>query len=374
MKYGALDSASTTCPHRLELPWLSPAVPFLQLHGVSKRYGGVGRSSAVDFACHAGAIHAVLGENGAGKRTLIKIIVGRRAAGRGRDRCWKASRCASPAPAKRRPPASSAIFQELSLIPDLSVADNICITNPPRRFGLIDRRAQRRTRRGAAGARRLRRHRSARAGRATCRCRGGRWSRSPRRSARKPQPADPRRGDLGADRRPTSSGSSRSCTAAGRGPGDPLHLAPHERDRGAGRHLLGVPQRPPRRDLRQGTRSDDEIVGMMIGRDIAQAIPPKPRRDAARRPPLPRGRAAWLGSDRLHDISLRVGKGEIVGLGGLDGQGQRELLLALFGVLRGVEGRSRSTASRPTRSAARRTPRAPASASRSCRKTARPRA
>jgi ribose transport system ATP-binding protein len=47
--------------------------------------------------------------------------------------------------ARRRLAAGIAcIFQELSLMPDLSVADNICITNPPRRFGLIDRKAQRR--------------------------------------------------------------------------------------------------------------------------------------------------------------------------------------------------------------------------------------
>ena len=46
-------------------------------------------------------------------------------------------------------------------------------------------------------------------------------------------------------------------------------------------------------------------------------------------------------SDRLRDISFTVEAGEVVGLGGLDGQGQRELLLALFGVLRGVSGEIR---------------------------------
>jgi ribose transport system ATP-binding protein len=46
-------------------------------------------------------------------------------------------------------------------------------------------------------------------------------------------------------------------------------------------------------------------------------------------------------SDRLRDISFTAEAGEVVGLGGLDGQGQRELLLALFGVLRGVSGEIR---------------------------------
>ena len=43
-------------------------------------------------------------------------------------------------------------------------------------------------------------------------------------------------------------------------------------------------------------------------------------------------------TNRLRDISFSIGRGEVIGLGGLDGQGQRELLLALFGVLRGTTG------------------------------------
>jgi ribose transport system ATP-binding protein len=91
-----------------------------------------------------------------------------------------------------------------------------------------------------------------------------------------------------------------------------------------------------------GTRSNAETVAMMIGRDIEHAYPPKP-------PPLPASDArtpaievrdlSWNG--QLHDIALTVRRGEIVGLGGLDGQGQRELFLALFGVLRGVSGEVR---------------------------------
>ena len=65
-------------------------------------------------------------------------------------------------------------------------------------------------------------------------------------------------------------------------------------------------------------------------------LPPKPVRSTAPEPVLEVSRLGW--TDRLSDITFTLGKGEIVGLGGLDGQGQREILLALFGVLRNVSG------------------------------------
>ena len=87
--------------------------------------------------------------------------------------------------------------------------------------------------------------------------------------------------------------------------------------------------------FRKGERSPSEIVRMMIGRDVEAQFPPKPE-PVARPAHLSIKNLAW--ENRLKGVNLDVGKGEIVGLGGLDGQGQKELLLALFGVLRGVEG------------------------------------
>jgi ribose transport system ATP-binding protein len=76
---------------------------------------------------------------------------------------------------------------------------------------------------------------------------------------------------------------------------------------------------------------------LMIGREYSHVFPPKPVFAINDQPPVLEVRdLSW--SDRLSGISLSVRAGEVVGLGGLDGQGQRELLLALFGVLRGVSG------------------------------------
>src|SRR6187402_2120473 len=116
---------------------------FLTLSGISKRYGGVRALEGVDFACERGKIHAVLGENGAGKSTLIKIIAGVVQPDTGAMRLdGRDVSFATPSAANAA--GVVCIFQELSLMPDLSVADNISLASPPRRFGLIDARAQRR--------------------------------------------------------------------------------------------------------------------------------------------------------------------------------------------------------------------------------------
>jgi ribose transport system ATP-binding protein len=89
--------------------------------------------------------------------------------------------------------------------------------------------------------------------------------------------------------------------------------------------------------FKSGTKKDDEIVEMMIGREYSHVFPPKPTPKATTETPALEVRnLSW--NNRLKDISLTTRAGEIVGLGGLDGQGQRELLLALFGVLRSTTG------------------------------------
>jgi ribose transport system ATP-binding protein len=85
-----------------------------------------------------------------------------------------------------------------------------------------------------------------------------------------------------------------------------------------------------------GTKSDAEVIQLMIGREYQNVYPEKPAPNVAAKPVLEVSNLSW--GNRLHDISFKLRPGEIVGLGGLDGQGQRELLLSLFGVLRGLDG------------------------------------
>ncbi|MBI4622082.1 MAG: sugar ABC transporter ATP-binding protein [Verrucomicrobia bacterium] len=115
----------------------------LQLRGITKRFVGVTALQDVDFRVRAGEIHALLGENGAGKSTLIKVLTGVHAADAGvilfdgRD-----IHPESPKAAERA--GISTVYQEVNLIPALSVAENIALGRQPGRFGFINWRAMRR--------------------------------------------------------------------------------------------------------------------------------------------------------------------------------------------------------------------------------------
>ncbi|WHH60371.1 sugar ABC transporter ATP-binding protein [Petroclostridium sp. X23] len=112
-------------------------VPLLELVGISKNYGGVKALIESDFKCGSGEVHAVLGENGAGKSTLLKILCGvvKKDTGVIRLR-GEQIEINSPNDAEKH--GIAAVFQELSLVQDLSVAENIYIGREPKnKYGLV---------------------------------------------------------------------------------------------------------------------------------------------------------------------------------------------------------------------------------------------
>jgi ribose transport system ATP-binding protein len=310
-------------------------MPLLKMQGVSKRYGGVHALRDAELTVESGRIHAVLGENGAGKSTLIKIMAGVVQPDDG-------TILLGDRPVSFRSPAAAneagiaCIFQELSLIPDLCVADNIAISNPPRRYGLIDRRAQRRLAEQAL----------ARAGAEDIHplalVKDLPLSRRQMVEIAKALARGPRLLILDeATSALTAADVAKVYVVLKRLRAEGLALVyishrMHEITELADECTVFCGGRSVAH-YEAGTKSDNEVIELMIGRKYDGVFPARaPRIDRAAVPRLEARRLGW--GDRLTDISLSVHAGEVVGLGGLDGQGQRELLLALFGVLRGMTG------------------------------------
>ncbi|HYO87596.1 MAG TPA: sugar ABC transporter ATP-binding protein [Candidatus Limnocylindrales bacterium] len=115
----------------------------LTIQHAVKRYGGVTALADGNLEAHSGEVLALLGANGSGKSTLAKIITGVIAPNEGDLRVdGQPVRFATPHAARAL--GISAVYQELSLVPDLTVAENIWLTHEPLRFGALDRREMRR--------------------------------------------------------------------------------------------------------------------------------------------------------------------------------------------------------------------------------------
>ena len=113
-------------------------VPYLEFCGISKEFPGVKALQNVSFACQQGTVHALMGENGAGKSTLLKILSGFQAPTRGvvklagQEKVFQNTVDALES-------GIAIIYQELHLIPEMTVAENIYLGQLPHKGGVVNR-------------------------------------------------------------------------------------------------------------------------------------------------------------------------------------------------------------------------------------------
>jgi len=113
--------------------------PLLKLENVSKRFPGVSALSKVDFDLREGEVHVLFGENGAGKSTLINIVAGALRPTAGRI-LYRGKETHLPNVHIARKMGIHAVFQEFSLIPQLTVAQNLFLGVEKDRYGFLEKK------------------------------------------------------------------------------------------------------------------------------------------------------------------------------------------------------------------------------------------
>lgn len=298
------------------------------------RYGPVHALAGVDFDLLAGEVHALLGENGAGKSSLMQVLVGARRPDAGTMQlAGSVYRPASTAAALDAGVAM--VFQELTVLPHLTVAENLWLGRECTRRGLVDRRAR------CDDAERVL-------------ARLGREDLSPDCRVAELPPAARQMLEIArallADAKvlvldePTSS----------LGVADVEHLftvVDQLRTEGLGviyiSHALEEVRALCDRCtvMRDGRRvatgtlaelDDRELVRHMAGRPLDEVFPP--RRDPSARGPIRFAAREVRAEPLAAPVSFELAGGEIAGIAGLAGAGRTELMQALFGTRRRQSG------------------------------------
>jgi ribose transport system ATP-binding protein len=306
-------------------------MPILEANGIRKQFGGVIALAGAQLSLEAGEVHALIGSNGCGKSTLCKIIAGSVAADAGTIQL-DGSAVAFSGPREAAAAGIAVFYQELSLVRPMTVAENIYLGREPRTgAGMVDRDAMQ-----TAALAALEQFRDV---------------------IDTGVHPDARVADLSADESQliellkVLAGNPRiiildEATAA---------LDRHQVDavfrrvqrlKADGRAVIFITHRMDevfeiadrvtvmRNGLTVLTRptaqtSREEIVAAMVG-EITAAERRERRHAPSREIAL---QVEHLSAAKLSDISFQARRGEIVGLGGLHGQGQSALLRALFGAL-----------------------------------------
>jgi monosaccharide-transporting ATPase len=116
--------------------------PIIEMRDISITFPGVKALDSVSFRMFPGEVHSLMGENGAGKSTLIKALTGVYSIDSG-TMSLGGEPLVINGPAQAQAAGISTVYQEVNLLPNLSVAENIMLGREPRRLGAIDWRAMR---------------------------------------------------------------------------------------------------------------------------------------------------------------------------------------------------------------------------------------
>jgi len=320
--------------------------PLIELRQIEKFYPGVKPLDKVDFTVLPGEIHALLGENGAGKSTLTHVIGGSVSPDSGsivylgRPTIWRS-------PRQAREAGIVVIHQELTLFPELTVAENILAAHQPRNaLGLISR------------------------------SKGEKKATEILRQLGVDIPASARVEELPlADQQMVEiakalTGKPRLLildepTAVISGRAVDLLFKTMRRLREEGLGIVYISHRLEeifeiadrvtvlKDGQLVGTRSvsaitRDEMIGMMVGRRLEQIYPP--RRGPHVTTPVVLDVSHLCAGRRVRDVSFKIHAGEVLGVAGMVGSGRSEVAEAIFGV-RALEGGSITIDGKPVSAA-----------------------
>ncbi|MDQ0579957.1 ABC transporter ATP-binding protein [Streptomyces rishiriensis] len=302
----------------------------VELRGITKRFPGTLANDAVDLTVRHGEIHALMGENGAGKSTLMSVLYGMERADSGSVRIdGREVRFASPSDAMAA--GLGMVHQSFKLFDSLTVAENVVYAAEPRRFGLVNRAAARRRVRELAEEHGLAVDPDARVGDLPVGLRQRVEILKLLHRGARTLILDEPTAVLTPAEADALFGVLKSLTAQGR----TVVLVTHKL-----REVLeGSDRVTVLRDGRVAARlvtadtTADAIAAAMTGRAVEL--------DRVHAPGTPGGavlRVTGFSTDSVHDVDLTVHAGEIVGIAGVAGNGQSELVEALAGLRRATAG------------------------------------
>ncbi|MBX5463978.1 MAG: ABC transporter ATP-binding protein [Clostridia bacterium] len=313
------------------------APPVVEMRRISKFFGDLAANLAVDFETRAGEVHALLGENGAGKTTLMNILFGMLEPDEGEIRVHgRPVRLQSPLDARRQ--RIGMVHQHFKLVPSLTVAENIFLGQERTRGPFVDLRRAREEVARLAERYGLAVDPAARVDRLSVGVRQRVEILKALSYDAEVLILDEPTAVLTPQETQELFRIVRGFAAMGKAVVFITHKL-HEVKEVADR-LTVMRQGRKVATMATGEASEDEIARLMVGRDVQMRVPKAPARPGE---PVLEVRGLWGLSDQdrpaVRDVTFDVRRGEIVGIAGVEGNGQSELVEILAGLRPAAAGR-----------------------------------